>query len=286
MGVFDSLLGGSNNVDIFNRNQEFLINDLTKKVRQNIGVGAPVYQGEITPGATSYQNQTFDRAGSLFGNMIDSSGAVSRLISGDPAFTVDPADREAYYQSAVVNPSMRQFQNDILPLVDSRYGDTWGTAGGHREAVLRAGTDLTTNMGGILGDLVYKDVLAGRDSAERGLDRIATGIGAGATAAAANTNILNSILGIGDFERRISAQQNSEDYNKWLSGQDYANPWLGFIGPALTQTHAQQQVPGLLGPIMGLVGAGIGGIAGGPGGAALGANIGNSAGNVSSYLNY
>jgi hypothetical protein len=58
--------------------------------------------------------------------------------------------------------------------------------------------------------------------------------------------MLNQVLGMGDYQRGMEGEQNQEGYQKWLSGQDYNNPWLGFLGTALSTATPEAPKSGLL----------------------------------------
>lgn len=261
-----SLLGGPTRVQVQTDGQLDLTNALTNQVNRNVGTGITPYGGQITAGTSGNQQAAFDGVGGLLGpntRFDNANAALKRSMSGTPVTQIDPAAREAYYQQSVVNPARRDF-NDTLRGVDARYGDRWSQdSGAHRAAVNDAAVNFGTNMGGIRGDLVYRDEMAGRESAERAADRALGGAGQAFVADANVRQNLGLASMLGGEERAIEGQGRGEDFNKWMMGQDWANPWLGFAGTALSSTpYAVGQKPGVLGAMGGLLG-GIGSMMGG-----------------------
>lgn len=260
MGFF----GGPTKVQVMTPDQMNLLNSATNKVTLGLGQGVPQYQGQITPGATQNQMSAFSRVGGLFGpNQLGEANQTATLqaLSGQPAFTVDPAQREQYYQQSVVNPAMAQF-NDTLRGVDARYGDTWASdSGAHRAAVNDAATRLSTNLGAIRGDLVNRDVQAGYGAMESGANRMMGALGANYLADANARQNIGLQSALGGEQRAIDAQFRGEDYNKWLSAQDWANPWWGQFQSVMgAAPYAVGQKQGIGGALMGGIGGLLSGI--------------------------
>lgn len=264
MGIMDSLFGGPETMQIMTDSQVRALDKMTGQLEQNIGRGIEAYGGQITPGATANQLAAFQGAGNLFSDpRVDSSAAINRLMSGDPAFQVDPAQREAFYQDALVAPARAQFR-DTLQQVDQRYGAGFGEAGAMRGMANRAAGDFETNLMGKRAELIYADEMARRGAAESGMNRMVQGVGLAPTYDANRRANLGLQATLGGEERAIAGQHQGEAYNKWQTEQAYNNPWLGFFGSAMSaQPNAIVNKKGYLDTIAGGIGAITGGIGGG-----------------------
>jgi len=240
-----SFLGGPERVNIMTDPQIANLNKMIGQVGQNIGQGIDAYGGQITPDATANQLAAFQGAGNLFRDpRVDSSGAINQLMSGDPAFQIDPAQREQFYQDALVAPAQSQFQ-DQMQQIDRRYGAGFGESGSHRGAGYRAAEDFQTNLMGKRAELLYGDEMARRGAAEAGMGRMAQGAGLAGMYGQDQRANLGLMSQLGGEERAIAGQQQGEAYNKWQTEQDYNNPWLGFFGPTMSaQPFAVQNNPG------------------------------------------
>lgn len=258
-----SLFGGPETMQIMTDSQVDALNKMTGVLNQNIGRGVSAYGGQITPGATGNQLAAFQGAGNLFNDpRVDSSGAINQLMSGDPAFQIDPAARERFYDDAIVAPSRASFR-DTMQQVDNRYGVGFGESGSHRGAGYRAAGDFETNLMGKRAELLYADEMAGRGAAEAGMGRMVQGAALAPGYAEDRRRGLGLMNALGGEERAIAGQFAGEDYNKWQVEQDYNNPWLGFFGSAMSaQPNAIVNKSGMLSNITGGISAGVGALKG------------------------
>lgn len=228
MGLVDDLFGDSGG-QIMSRDVRKLTNELGALMRQQLGQGVPTYTGPLVPGLNENTSAAFSAAGGLLGGDPNRDAAIASLMSG----AGDPEAVRRYYEESVLAPSQRDF-NDALRVVDELYGDTWGPTGAHMKAVADATSNYGIGLGQVLGDLVYQDRNAARD-------RQAVGVNASLGASQDYLGRLNSMLGIGDYERGITGEQYAADYGQWQAGQAYNNPWLGFLGTSLST--AQPSAP-------------------------------------------
>lgn len=278
MGLFDVLLGGTETEPLWNEGQQKLAGQIQQNTYEGILGGVDPYTGQIAPGATANQQAAFQGAGGLLGGLpgqVNVQPAINQMMSGQPAYQIDPATSQQFYQSAVVNPAQSRFQ-DTLQGIDHRYGARFGRAGSQLENAYRSGERMNTELAGIQGDLVYRDEMARRQAAENAMSRM----GQGAQLGMAQNQLVGSeqrqnlgmLAGLGAAERGIQGQQNAEQYNKWQMAQPYNNPWYGLAQLALTpEPTTTTQQPGVLGGA--LQGAMAGGAAGGiPG--AIGGGLG------------
>lgn len=229
MGLFGDIFGGDSGGQVMDPNLRRLIRDLSKKIRSEFGESADVYGGPIAPGA----NEQIESALGSYGSLLEQDPAVA---SGLSQLLAGPGDQQAvrdYYESSVLAPAQQAF-NDQLQQIGDVYGSTWGTSGAMPRMVADATARFGTGLGSVLGELVYND----RNAA---LDRIGTGVGLSMANQQNQAGMINNVLGLGDYARGMQGEQYAEDYNKWLAGQDYNNPWLGFLGTALST--AQPSAP-------------------------------------------
>jgi len=247
-----SFFGGPEQVDIMTGKQKGLLNQMSDLLGQNVGQGIDAYGGQITPGATANQMGAWQGASNLFNDPrgIDPSAAQRQLLSGDPAFQIDPAQRERFYNDALVAPARASFR-DTMQGIDQRYGAGFGESGSHRGAGYRAAEDFETGLMGKRAELLYADEMASRGAAEAGMGRMAQGVSMAPQLGQDYRANLGAMSQLGGEERSIAGQQLGEEYNKWQTEQDYNNPWLGFFGSTMSaQPFAIQNNPGMGGAVM------------------------------------
>ena len=268
-GLLMGLFGGPEKINVYSRQQNDYLEGLGNVLNQQIGQGVEAYGGQITPDATANQQAAFQGGAGLFADprgTVDPTGAINTLMSGKPAFQVDPAQREAYYQDAFVNPA-RQQMRDALQQVDSRYGTGFGSAGTHGAAAYRTVGDFETALSGQRAGLLWGDEQARRGAAEAGMQRMVPGAELGTRSNVALQGDRRANLGmqatLGGEERSIAGQQLGEDYNKWQTAQAYNNPWVQGYGAQLLNAspYAVGQSEGALGAITGGISS-IGGLFG------------------------
>jgi hypothetical protein len=233
MGLTDTLFGDAGG-GIQNKNLARLTRNLSKKLESELGQGAEVYQGAITPGSNQNIQSALEGAGSLMYQDPQIQAGLSQLLAG-------PGDGQAvrdYYQSSVIDPATLAFQDQLAQIGDT-YGNTWGTSGAFPRMAADATARFGTGIGSVLGELVYNDRNAS-------LDRIGMGVSGSIANQQNQAGMLNQVLGMGDYQRGMEGEQNQEGYQKWLSGQDYNNPWLGFLGTALSTATPEAPKSGLL----------------------------------------
>lgn len=215
--------------------QNQLLNKLISEVMPQIGQAAPVYEGQITPEASALQQQAFQYAQQLGGTpeqQAQRNASLERLLSGASAYEVNPAAREAVYNAN--RDVARNELNQAFRGIEERYNARGlGRSGGVLRALAGAGQDFATNMGQLRAQLEYQDEQARRAGLEQGAQRQIAGQGAYQAMQQGQFGQLAGLLGAGDIQRNIQGQQYGEQYAKWLQGQPYANPWLGFLPQVL-----------------------------------------------------
>lgn len=246
-----SLFGGSEKVDLLTAGQRSLLNDLTGRIQDNLGVAPETYGGPVVPGLSRQQSRGLGIADMVDPNRIPGlDGAISDMVAGRGA---GPFDSEGYYRDAVYNPAKLAL-DDELRQIEARYGSSGGVAGGFGEAIGAGVARFGTGIGQVMADLAREErTLA--DARRSGGVQAAFGRSNDIASSAA------ALLGpIGGTERGVQAELNLGDLNAWQASQDYNNPWLGFVGPALgTQAYGIGQQQGIIPGIAGAAGALLGG---------------------------
>lgn len=234
MGLLGDVFGGDSGGQIMDPELRKLTRDLSKLMRGELGQGADVYGGPIVPGSNANIESALSGAGGLLTQDPAVSAGISQLLAG-------PGDGQAvqdYYKSSVLDPATLAFQDQLTQIGDT-YGNTWGTSGAFPKMAADATARFGTGIGSVLGELVYND----RNAA---LDRIGQGVGLSIGNQQNQAGMLSQVLGMGDYARGMEGEQNQADYQKWMAGQDYNNPWLGFLGTTLgTAQMSAPQASGL-----------------------------------------
>lgn len=210
--------------------QQELLSTLSTTILGQVGEGVQPYRGNLVPGENDLLRQGFETASSG----VEESGAAARdsylsLISGDPAFEVDPAARERVYEA----DRARVFQDadDLADQFEGRYAARGlSRSGGLEQSYGRALERATVGLDATRAGLHYADEEARRGSLEAGRDRMIPGLAARTATIAGDTGTL---IGAGGEQRAILGQQQQAEYSRWLTQQPYANPWLGYLPQSL-----------------------------------------------------
>ena len=302
--------GGSeiSHVSTLTREQRQLLDQLTGLLGGQLGTGVTPYQGQRVPGLTGMQQQGLGLFGGM-GGMAQSAQGITQSALGqfNPALggqyqamatpalqsslaNWDPASAQDYWQKAFVQPGMRNWTENVAPMIQERFaGQNAADSGLLTRELARSGQSLTTDLNAQLADIMYSGEQAQRN---RQLSAIPQAQGLGMM----GTDILNAILGgagqmpgmigqqmlgAGEMERGVQGQQMAAEQAKWLESQGYQNPWLNLLPTALGtsafENVIQQQGPGLFASMMPGIGQALGSAGGLQGiGSALG-SIGGAA---------
>ena len=211
--------GGSTNTTVesmLTGEQRILLHKIIGQIMPQVGEGIEAYGGQITPGISSLMQQGLDQLGGAFSG--ESGGALSQMLSGESAYQVDPAAREKLYASQKAM-GMRQFQSEIMPMLEERYAAGGGRSGGLEHAMGQAGGDLSLGLNTMYAGLGYQDEQARRMGLESAAGRQGQGLGLWG-------NMAGGQIAGGELTRNIEGQQLGEQYNTWLAQQPYMNPYL------------------------------------------------------------
>lgn len=216
-------------IDTLTTPQKKLLGDLSRLLRGELGTSAEVYQGDIAPEASALQQQFFEFAAQYPG--------MAEQMS-QPAYTVDPAAREAVYEAERA-VAMRDFQDFTRQAAEQYNARGAGRSGGLQRSFAEGAAQLSDQLNARYANLGYQDEMARRAAAESAAAR-------GLQAQQFGASIMSAG---GDLQRMIQSQQNQEAYNKWQAGQWYGNPALQYLPMALGtqafQTGVQSNDSGL-----------------------------------------
>lgn len=284
------LTGSSPNlkkVDLLTPGQQRLLDKTINLANRGLSGDYDVYGRQIGGGRNQLHKAFFDQVRGLFGTPQQSlmNDTAARLMSGQPAYEIDPTARQDLYESQFKIPAMRQFREETLPQVSEFYNARGlGRSGQHERALLDSGERLAEGLGGIQAGLMYADEEARRQSLENAANRSISGVQLGLGIGQQNLANIGALGGAAELKRGLRAERRGEAYQKWMAQQPYANPYLGFLNTGLgTQAYGFYNQPGqagVLGNILSLVGAGIGGYYGGPMGASAGMQGGQLTGQL------
>lgn len=245
--------------------QNELLDQLTSLLSGELGYGSPVYGGQMVApmtdlqksginsfgGALPVSNMSLDAFKKALGG-YDPNAANQFLGEGATALSsalesFDPQKTTDYFNKSIKAPALETWQKDIIPQVMERYaGNNAADSGMAQRALAESGGRMNTGLSAQLSDLLFKGEQATKD-------RQLQGTGAAINMANAGGNVVNQaagignqgmdmlskIMGAGSIEQGQNQNQLTADYNKWLQGQGYSNPWLQYLNTALgTQSIA------------------------------------------------
>lgn len=229
MGGMFGMSGGSQTETVLTDEQRRVLNEISRLVLGEIGQPGDVYPGQIVPGASDLQQQGFGHLSSYLG-----SDALQSMLSGQPAWTPDPAARGRVYDAAEAT-AMNQLQSRMLPLLEERFNAMGaGRSGGLQQSMTNTAGDVTLGLGQLRAGLEYQDETARRGAMENAANRQGAGLGM------YGQGIQNLMAG-GQTQRNIQGQQFGEQFGKWMSGLPEYNPMLGLL-PQVLGTQAMTSV--------------------------------------------
>lgn len=174
----------------------------------------------------------FDPTGGL-GSSVPN--AIKSVLSGKPAYTLNPQVTDQYFTDAVANPMMRNFQQRIAPQIAESYAGSGALFSSRRgQAVQQGLSDLQANLAGQRATLAYQDQSLSASLANDAANRQLQGIGLANTYTQQPlTSALLQQQILAPFQdQQNTAAQNS--YNEFLRQQPANNPYaqlaLAFVG--------------------------------------------------------
>ena len=237
--------------------QKDFFDKLIGTVQPQLGQGVSAYPGQIAPGESPIQGSTFD----LVDRMLSGGSgteAINRIMGGSqdiPTHDIgpfDPTSTQASWEK-MIQPAFNQWEDKILPGVKEAFiGRNAGRSGASNRAIAESGENLATNMGSMLGDMLFMGEQAhlGRQFSGTEAD-IGRAFSGGQNDLMRMLNIpgmetqpIRTGLLAGDVERGIEGEQLGEGYQKWGYEQPYNNPWLQMINSILGTNAVEPIIQG------------------------------------------
>jgi hypothetical protein len=204
---------------------------LSRLVEGQIGSGVSAYPDTYTPPPSPIQAEGFDFIQALLSGEAPLQGQATDVMS-DFLGEYDPASATEYWETAVKKPMLGTWEEEILPKVMEPFvGAGAFDSGASRRAATESGRRLDRDIGGILGEILYR----GEQAHE--------GRRAGAVGQALQypLSLIGATQGPGMMQRQIEAEQLMEPYQKWMTAQPYKNPWLDFL-PLILGTKPNEPI--------------------------------------------
>lgn len=233
-GIKDALFGSTKDPkfkkeNMFTGGQNDLLDSLVGLLQNNLGQGAEVYGGQLTPGASDIQSQVFGAAGdwmSELGQGQDygraSRGVINRFASGAPSMTAtapgavsternqyaspyDAQGDQEYWQKAFVDPAMKQWSERIAPQVQEKFiANNIASSSGANNALSRSAGDMMTNLTGQLAGIMQGNKQTADQRAFSGEE-----------------NYINRLLGTGEAaaDRQMGAQSLNAQLREGAMGR-------------------------------------------------------------------
>ncbi len=281
-----------------------LMKKLSGFLRPQIGQGITPYQGQRVADISPLQQMGFDVAGginpvaesalqqggsvlsyfdpSMATDFLGQAGGALENFTGD----YDPSAVQDLYQQSFVNPAVQTFEQDIMPAIMERFaGANAADSGAMNKTLARAGRDLSTQLSGQLGDLLYRDRqdFMGRQQQAVNQAGMLAGLpgqiaSQGLNIAGRGGDLASQLFNIGSAQRNIDQQNITANQQKWLEGQGYNNPWLtNFLPIAASQQPNQVVASGQASGTMDQLLPGLGSFAGSEAGSDLLMSAGTAA---------
>lgn len=231
-----------------------LYSKYTNWLRPYIGA-VSAYPGQITPGASTLQQQGFNVAQGLtpiatggqqyFGDILGGTDVGLPSRAGKTAEqalaeVLQPYDPEMAMQA--VEPArelaLDTYFRDIVPALKESYVSKAGTAdaGALNRALAREGSRLSMGLSAQLAPYLYSGSEAQKGRQQTGVSQAmnlaqlpGTVMGQAGQLAGMSTDVLQSLLNMGTIQRDITGQQMYEPYQKWAFEQPWSNPYIDII---------------------------------------------------------
>ena len=235
--------GGSStqNVSLLTRDQKKNLKALNSYLQTQIGSSGPVFDGQRVAETSPLQQQAFDAFGQLGGQL---NNLLPQALQGFTAANqslqqqlqpFDPTNTTNFFNTSIKDPSVRAFQQDIVPGISERFaGKNALRSGAFGRTLARAGSDLSSNLGAQLGNLLFQGEQAH-------LNRQNQAAGQLASQSLLPAQLANPLMQLGGLQRGITQQGLSANQSRFLEGLPSNNPALALLGPALN-TQAFQPV--------------------------------------------
>ena len=225
--------------DVWNpAQQELWKNYLSPLAKKYLGAngtdGEPVpsYPGQLFVPQTEQETQFMGAANTLVGSLPSRQAALDQVLSGRPAYEINPDVTANYFEESIRPLAMREFRETTMPQIKESFAGPgyWGTP--RMEAESRAGEHLAENLAAAKANLVYQDEQARRASLEQAATRQTQGA---LSPTDAVTSAIQGLGSAGAYSRQIAQEKVTADLQRWLMGEtvdgiapEQFNPFLQY----------------------------------------------------------
>jgi hypothetical protein len=213
-------------------NQQALLSMLSAILGGQMGNGIRPYNWKklVAPLDTLEQSALARIAGLADSPMARSrEDVLSRVLGEELPYTVGPEEYERAYAEGVEAPAMRSWQQEGIPELMHRFGSQ-GRAGVTLDMLANAGVDLRTNLASQKAQYRLRGAERKMDAAQIARNLAVTGLGE--SMKHESFPITMEMAG-GGLSRSVEQAKRNAKFNMWAMGQDWANPWLGFLPTVL-----------------------------------------------------
>lgn len=235
-------------------------------------LGTTFNMPDYLPGLNQLQLDAFAEAQRLGseGFSPEIQAATSRMLSGEPAYRIDPALREQYFQAQLA-PARREFTDNTLRAIAEQYaGGGLGRSGDFQGALAQAAEGYGLNEAALLSDLINQDEQRTWEGYENAAQRQGYGIQLGQQG---EMMPINTLMNAGLTQYGLEADRmGMEAQQQVYAEHPLANPivgqWLPFgLQPyrvPYTEADSQPMWKSALGMLtgssmLGMLGGGMGG---------------------------
>jgi hypothetical protein len=241
----------------FTPEQMELLKKLSEQVSGQVGQGVEPYPGQIAAGASPLQSTLFSMLEGRQPGLVDElTEWGQQAVTQDE--TYDQGAARDYWQESFVEPTRRNFWEETMPQLREKFaGQGALSSGGFNRAVADAASDMESQLGGKLGEILYR----GRQDF---LDRQLQERNVGLSTLDRALNEMNALMQSGQTQRGIEQAGLEGALQKWQTSRPYNNPWLQQAPTVLGSSPYQIDTitkgggSGLLGSMMPGIGYGIG----------------------------
>lgn len=90
----------------------------------------------------------------------------------------DPTQLNDFYQKSLVDPTLQNYNEQVLPAIQQRFGDAnAGSSSALNQALAKSATDLSSNLSGQLSGLLYQGQQQGSQNQLSALSQILSLLG-------------------------------------------------------------------------------------------------------------
>lgn len=232
--------GGVEAADLLNRIQKKNLKALGGYTLGAIGQGADVFGGQRVAGFSPLQQNAQNifgglspAIGSALGGGLSGLGQSRDSLAGYLG-DFDQAQSQRDFQQGVVNPAMRNFQQNIMPSISERLSNVGGTSGVLSKAFAQAGGDLQS-------DLSAQGATFNQNARDTHNQNRLNASNQLAGQSQLGLNFINTLSNIGSQQRDVAQQGLGADFSRWSEGQSYNNPILKLL-PLVLGTQAHENI--------------------------------------------